>query len=223
MNQRVLFDVKGPAGNGCEEDIDRREGWGVMTLEYPQIRRIARTEESKTVQGCTRRRASVQQPRSATHSCQRFPHLTESRWPYLGCQALEERHRALVLDQVLHNRDSADLLLEVRVLNPRLHDIQGSCDGDASDCTGNAGNEILAPGSFAVILDTEDVVLGEGGSTEKRKRPGSIARHCPTPSAVERCTLFGKDTEDTTATESLGVHLTLDLEDIEGEENLGDW
>jgi hypothetical protein len=51
------------------------------------------------------------------------------------------------------------------------------------------------------------------------KRARSITGSSPAPTTVQTETLIGNDLEDTTATEGLGVCLTLDLEDIEGQKN----
>lgn len=84
----------------------------------------------------------------------------------LGRQALEERGHALVLDHVGDDPHAALRVLEVAVLDTGLDDIEGSRDDEGSGSTGNRGNEVLGPGRFVVILDTEGL-LGEGGTTEE--------------------------------------------------------
>jgi hypothetical protein len=51
------------------------------------------------------------------------------------------------------------------------------------------------------------------------ERTGSVTGGGPAPTTVQTETLIGNNLEDTTATESLRVCLTLDLEDIERQEN----
>lgn len=53
------------------------------------------------------------------------------------------------------------------------------------------------------------------------KGTGCITRHCPSPSSVEGRAFFHEDTNDTTSSEGLRVHLTLDLQRIERQEHLG--
>lgn len=47
----------------------------------------------------------------------------------------------------------------------------------------------------------------------------SISGSCPSPATVQAEALIGDDLEDTTAAESLGVGLSLDLQDVERQEN----
>lgn len=55
------------------------------------------------------------------------------------------------------------------------------------------------------------------------ERSGSVTGGSPASTTVETHTLIGDDLEQTTATESLGVSLTLDLEDVQGQkDNLSD-
>lgn len=51
------------------------------------------------------------------------------------------------------------------------------------------------------------------------ERSGSVTGGSPTSTTVETHTLIGDDLEQTTATESLGVSLTLDLEDVQGQKD----
>ena len=57
------------------------------------------------------------------------------------------------------------------------------------------------------------------GKRAYRKRARRISRRCPAPAAVETEALILDDREHTTATEGLGVRLTLDLQHVQGEED----
>lgn len=59
-------------------------------------------------------------------------------------------------------------------------------------------------------------VNGGGAYGERTRR---VTGSGPAPATVKTEALIGDDLEETTATESLGVGLTLDLEDVEGEED----
>jgi len=133
---------------------------------------------------------------------------------HLGGQTLEERSRTLVLQQILHDLHTADLLLEVGVLDTRLHDIERCGHSDRSDGSSDGGDEVLRPGGLGVVGDTENVLLGEGRATEQGERAGGVAGHGPAPAAVESGALLGEDAEDAAATEGFRVHLALDLEDV---------
>lgn len=52
-----------------------------------------------------------------------------------------------------------------------------------------------------------------------RERPRSVSGCGPTPSSVQPKPFIGNDLEQPTATEGIGVRLTLDLENIKREEN----
>lgn len=52
-----------------------------------------------------------------------------------------------------------------------------------------------------------------------RERTGSVPGSRPASTSVQAHTLIGDDLEQATATEGLGVRLTLDLQDIQREEN----
>jgi len=60
----------------------------------------------------------------------------------------------------------------------------------------------------------ENVLLGKSRSTEQSERSRGVTSSSPAPTTVQAETLIGNDLEDATATESLGVCLTLDLEDV---------
>lgn len=136
----------------------------------------------------------------------------------LGGEALEERSRTLVLHHVLDDSETTLGVIEVSVLDASLDNIEGRGDKKRSGGTSNGSNEVLAPCSGVVVLDTEGL-LGEGGTSEESKRTGSVTGSGPAPATVKPEPLVGNNLEETTAAESLGVGLALDLQDIEGEEN----
>ena len=86
---------------------------------------------------------------------------------YLRCEALEERARALVLNEVLNDGDARDLVLEVGVLDARLDRVERRGDGDGRDGARDGGDEVLAPGRLVVVLDAEHVLLGRCGRAEE--------------------------------------------------------
>ena len=88
---------------------------------------------------------------------------------HLRRETLEQRGRALVLEEVLDDGDSGDLVLEVCILDAGLDGVEGGSDGDGSDRACDRRDEVLAPGGLGVVLDAQNVVLGEGGSTEELK------------------------------------------------------
>ena len=88
---------------------------------------------------------------------------------HLRREALEERGGALVADKLGKDGAAGHVRLEVRVLDAGLDGVEGGGDGDGGDRAGDGCDEVLAPGGLRVVLDTEDVVLGEGGSTEELK------------------------------------------------------
>ena len=85
----------------------------------------------------------------------------------LRCQPLEQRRRALVLDQVLDHRHTRHLVLEVRVLDARLDRVQRRRDGDGRNGARDRRDEVLAPGRLVVVLDAEQVLLRHRGRAEE--------------------------------------------------------
>lgn len=155
----------------------------------------------------------------------------------LGSQSLEETTETFLLDEILDNVQSRLGVLKVTVLNTGLDDIKRSSDGDRSDSTANGGAEVLEEGSLVVVLETKDVFLDKGGTTEERKgargvtgsRPASTTvqtllvevlahHHSMSPSRdlpVQAHAFILDDGEETTATESFRVGLALNLQDVE--------
>lgn len=86
---------------------------------------------------------------------------------YLGCQALEERRETLLAGHVGHDTHAALGVVEVAVLDTGLDDIEGSGDDKRGGGTGNGGDEVLEPAGLVVIGEVEEVLLGEGGSSEE--------------------------------------------------------
>lgn len=59
----------------------------------------------------------------------------------------------------------------------------------------------------------------ESGGKTYRERTGGVSGGRPAGTTVQTHTLIGDDLEQTTATEGLGVRLTLDLQDIQRKQN----
>jgi hypothetical protein len=69
----------------------------------------------------------------------------------------------------------------------------------------------LEPRSLVVVIEAEEIFLGESGSSKKRERSRSVSGCRPTPSSVETETFVGDNLEYTATSESGGVGLSLDL------------
>ena len=128
-----------------------------------------------------------------------------------------------MLDHVLDNLDTALWVLKVAVLDTGLDNIKWSGDDQRGRGTSDGSDKVLEPGGLVVVVELEEITLGESGSTEESERTWSVTGSSPSPSAVETEALILDDTDDTASAESLWVCLTLDLEDVEWEEdNLSD-
>lgn len=153
----------------------------------------------------------------------------------LGSKTLEEGSHALVLGHVGDDTETRLLGLKVAVLNTGLDDIERSRDDERSRGTGNGCDKVLEPGGTVVVGQLEEVFLSSGTTTEElyhalatcfcqkrvkythSERTGSVTGGSPAPTSVETEALVGNDSEETATTESLRVCLTLDLENVEGE------
>jgi hypothetical protein len=61
---------------------------------------------------------------------------------HLWCQTLEESAHTLRLDHLLDNGSTADVRVEVGILDTGLDDVKGSSDGDGCDRTGDRGDKV---------------------------------------------------------------------------------
>ncbi|KAI6769715.1 hypothetical protein HG530_004344 [Fusarium avenaceum] len=156
---------------------------------------------------------------------------------YKATCSLEESTSTLVLRHVGQDSETTLRVFEVAVLDTGLDNIKRSRNDQRSRSTSNGSNKVLEPAGLVVVLKVEEVLLGESRTTEElswvsilvhpirsdfktySKRTRSVTGSSPAPTTVQTETLIGNDLEDTTATEGLGVCLTLDLEDIEGQKN----
>lgn len=156
----------------------------------------------------------------------------------LGRQTLEEAAGALVLHHVRQDAESRFGVLKVAVLDTGLDHIQRSGNDQGGAGTAHRGDEVLGPAGGVVVLQGVDVFLGEGGATEElyisvsikmhymdwefsayREGPGGVTGSSPASSPVETEALIRNDLEQTTAAEGLRVSLTLDLQDIQRQED----
>lgn len=96
---------------------------------------------------------------------------------YLGCKTLEERADALVLDEILDDRNTANLLLKVRVLDTGLNRIQRRSDCDGSYCARDGRDEVLRPGCLVIICHAKEIVLGHSRCTEQLKARNQQRRY----------------------------------------------
>ena len=137
----------------------------------------------------------------------------------LGGQALEETGGALVLEHLRDNLEARLGVLEVAVLNTGLDHVQRSGDNQGGTGTADGGDKVLAPAGGVVVAQFVDVLLGEGGTTEESERARGVTGGSPASAAVKTHTLISDNLEKATATEGLGVGLTLNLQHIEREED----
>lgn len=86
---------------------------------------------------------------------------------YLGNQSLEEGREALVPDHLGQDTEPTLRVVEVLVLDTGLDDVERSRHDQRGRRTSNGGNKVLEPRGLVVILETEDVLLGERGTTEE--------------------------------------------------------
>ena len=86
---------------------------------------------------------------------------------YLGDQSLEETGETLVLGHVGQDSETTLRVLEVAVLNTGLDNIEGSRDNERGGGTSNRSHEVLEPGGLVVILEVEEILLGESRTTEQ--------------------------------------------------------
>lgn len=154
-------------------------------------------------------------------------------------QTLEETEGTLVLDHVRHNSEARLRVLKVAVLDAGLDHIQGCGHDQRSTSSAHRGHKVLGPAGRVVVLQIVDVFLGKSRSTEElaqgmseqvppqgklgsntyREGTGGISGGRPTSAPVQTHALIGNDLEQTTATEGLGVSLTLNLEDVQREKD----
>lgn len=81
------------------------------------------------------------------------------KYTYLRCQALEQGKGPFVLNKLLDDSHSADLLLEVSVLDSCLDCVQWCSDSDGCDSAGDGRNEVLSPCGFVVVFEVEEEIL----------------------------------------------------------------
>lgn len=66
-----------------------------------------------------------------------------------------------MLHHVLNNLEATFWVVKVLVLDTSLDNIERGGDEKRSRCSGNRSNKVLEPRSLVVILQTEEVTLGE--------------------------------------------------------------
>lgn len=137
----------------------------------------------------------------------------------LGHKTLEEGAGTLGGNHVLDDLQTGLGVVEVSVLDSGLDDIERSRDNQRGRGTKERGNNVLAPGGLGVVLESQNVLLGKGVTSKQSKGSGGVSGSGPAPASVQTHTLLLDDLEEASALESLGVSLSLDLEDIEGQEN----
>ena len=194
-----------------------------------------------------------------------LPHPKKVFSAHLWGQTLEEGIDTLGLDHFSDNGHTADLRVEVGVLDTGLDDVQGRGDSDRGNSTGDRGDKVcrfevkaqtarwgemwsawsceryiyartLTPCRARVVGQVEEVLLGNSRTTEEllislawgenesatySKGSRGVTSHGPSPSSVQRSHTFFRDQlEETTSSDSIGVGLHLDLENIKGQQDL---
>lgn len=137
----------------------------------------------------------------------------------LGDQTLEEGSGALGGDHVLDDLQTGLGVVEVSVLDSGLDDIERGRDNQRGRGTKEGGDNVLAPGGLGVVLESQNVLLGKGVTSEQSKRSGGVSGSGPAPASVQTHTLLLDDLEEASALESLGVSLSLDLKHVKRQEN----
>lgn len=89
---------------------------------------------------------------------------------HLGHETLEEARHALLLGHVGQNPEAALRVVEVPVLDTGLDDVQRRRDDERGRRTGDGGDEVLEPRGLVVVLELEEIFLGEGRATEELPR-----------------------------------------------------
>ncbi|KAH3668201.1 hypothetical protein OGAPHI_001955 [Ogataea philodendri] len=109
--------------------------------------------------------------------------------------------------------------LKVLVLDSGFNDVQRSRHDQRGRGTKNGSNEVLTPGSRRVVLQVENVLFSKGRTTEQSKGARGISSSSPSPSFVQSQSLVLQDLDKTSTLESLGVCLSLDLQDIQWQQH----
>jgi hypothetical protein len=124
-----------------------------------------------------------------------------------------------VLNHILNNLKSTLRVIEIAVLDSRLNHIERGADKQTRRGTANRRNEVLKPRRLVIVLELEQVTLGERRSSEQCEGARRVAGGRPLPATIETKAFVADDGDDAAATEGFGVGLTLNFEDVEREEN----
>ena len=88
-------------------------------------------------------------------------------WTYLGDKALEEARETLVAGHVGQDAETALGVVKVLVLDTGLDDVERRRHNKRGRGTGDRGDKVLEPRGLVVVLELEEELLGESGTTEK--------------------------------------------------------
>ena len=110
-------------------------------------------------------------------------------------------------------------MIEVAVLDAGLDDVEGRGDDQRGRGAADGGDEVLRPRRRVVVVEPEDLLLGEGGAAEEGEGARRVAGGGPAGAAVEAQALVGDDAEEPPRPERGRVGLSLDLEDVEGQQD----
>lgn len=86
---------------------------------------------------------------------------------YLRNQPLEETRETFVARHLGQNLEAALRVIKVPILDTSLDNVERSRNNERGRGTRDRRNEVLEPAGLVVVLEPEEVLLGECGSSEK--------------------------------------------------------
>lgn len=87
--------------------------------------------------------------------------------PYFWYQSLEESRGTFVPRHIGQDAEAALGVVEVTILNTRLDDVERRRNNERGGGTGDRCNKVLEPSRLVIVLETEEELLGKGGTTEE--------------------------------------------------------
>lgn len=102
----------------------------------------------------------------------------------LGQETLEEGTEALVTEHVPDDVHTTLRVVKVTVLDTSLDNVERGSNGDRCDGTTDGGTEVLEEGGLAVVLQSENPLLDECASSEKRERSRGVTTSSPESTSI---------------------------------------
>mmetsp|Transcript_99531 Transcript_99531/g.171328 ORF Transcript_99531/g.171328 Transcript_99531/m.171328 type:complete len:332 (+) Transcript_99531:74-1069(+) len=138
---------------------------------------------------------------------------------HLGDQPLEEGTHPLVLDQVPNDLDARAGIVEVSGLDAGLDNVHWGGHSDGGHGAENGGDEVLHQSGFLALLHPQHL-LGQGRPTEQAEGPRGVPCRCPASTPVQSAQLLlPEDADEAPALQRLRIGLSLDLEDVQGQQS----